>query len=350
MTIMLNEIQEQPEKVRLTIDRERERLAVVAAEIRRRDPWVVVIAARGTSDNAATYAKYLWGIFNHLPVMLAAPSLTTLYHASPAFKQALVLGVSQSGESTDIVEVVRTAREQGAYTLAVTANSESTLARISDQAAICHSGLERAVAATKTYTTTLTVLAILAAHVAGNSELLAALDRVPQAISEVLAELESLTSSAERYRYMPACAVLGRGLNYCTALETALKLKETSYVVADPFSTADFRHGPIAIVGADFPILLFAPPGQTYPDMLDLATELRARNADVVIFSSEREILSLATVPVPMPPPVVPGLLGEAVSPIIYAVAGQAFAHSLCVTKGLNPDQPRGLRKVTLTM
>jgi glucosamine--fructose-6-phosphate aminotransferase (isomerizing) len=144
--------------------------------------------------------------------------------------------------------------------------------------------------------------------------------------------------------------VIGRGLNYCTALEIALKLKETSYVVADPFSIADFRHGPIAIVGADFPIVLFAPPGETYPDMLKLAADLCGRSADSVVFSSAPEIMDLATVAISLPPPVTDDIAGEAVSPLIYAVAGQAFAHGLCVTKGLNPDQPRGLQKVTLTM
>jgi glutamine---fructose-6-phosphate transaminase (isomerizing) len=350
MTMMLEEILEQPDKVRLTLDRERARLERVAAAIKRRNPAVVMIAARGTSDNAATYAKYLWGIYNRLPVMLAAPSLTTIYKVTPVLKNALVIGISQSGESTDIVEVVRSARVQGAFTLGITASEDSTLARVTEEVALCHSGVERAVAATKTYTTTLAIIGLLSAVLSGDASLLDALDRVPDAMAATLSGLDPDVIKAERYRYMAACAVAGRGLNYCTTLEVALKLKETSYVVADPFSTADFRHGPIAIVGSDFPILLFAPPGETYQDMLKLASDLRARNADIVVFSSEPEILGLATVPVKLPPPVAAGLTGEAVSPLVYVVAGQAFAHGLCVTKGLNPDQPRGLHKVTLTL
>ncbi len=350
MTLMLDEIREQPDVVRRTIAEERPRLERVAAEIRRRNPSQVVIAARGSSDNAATYAKYLFGIFNRLPVTLAAPSLATLYHTEPVLRDALVIGVSQSGESTDIVEVVRGAHAQGAFTVGITVDGNSSLAKVSDEVALLHSGVERSVAATKTYTTQLAILCLLSGLLADSAPLLGALERVPEAMSAVLDGLDKRQDRAERYRYMAACAVLGRGLNYCTALEIALKLKETSYVVADPFSTADFRHGPIAIVGSDFPLLLFAAPGPTYPDMLRVADDLRGRNADLVIFSSEQAILERATVPVALPSPVAEGLVGEAVSPLIYAVAGQAFAHGVCTTKGLNPDQPRGLHKVTLTM
>jgi glutamine---fructose-6-phosphate transaminase (isomerizing) len=351
MTLMLDEIHEQPAVAQRIIAEERPRLERITAEIRRRNPSLVVIAARGSSDNAATYAKYLFGIVNRLPVMLAAPSLATLYHTAPVLRDALVIGVSQSGESTDIVEVVRGARAQGAFTLGITTNETSSLALASDEVALLHAGIEQSVAATKTYTAQLTVLCLLSALLAGNTPLLSALERVPDAMSAVLRRSDVEPDRTERFRYMAACAVLGRGLNYCTALEIALKLKETSYVVADPFSTADFRHGPIAIVGSDFPLLLFAPPGPTFPDMLRVAVDLRARNADLVVFSSQQAILDLATIPVTMPPPVVADdLVGEAVSPLVHAVAGQLFAHGVCTTKGLNPDQPRGLNKVTLTM
>jgi glucosamine--fructose-6-phosphate aminotransferase (isomerizing) len=350
MTLMLEEIHEQPAVAERIIAEERHRLERIAIEIRRRNPSSVVIAARGSSDNAATYAKYLFGIFNRLPVVLAAPSLATLYGAAPVLRDALVIGVSQSGESTDIVEVVRGAREQGAFALGITANADSSLAKASDEIALLHAGVERSVAATKTYTAQLTVLCLLSAMLSGSAPLLDALERVPAVMSDVLLMSANESGRAERYRYMAACAVLGRGLNYCTALEIALKLKETSYVVADPFSTADFRHGPIAIVGSDFPLLLFAAPGPTFADMLRVAGDLRARNADLVVFSSEQSILDLATVPIALPLPVVEGLAGEAVSPLVYALAGQLFAHGVCTTKGLNPDQPRGLNKVTLTM
>jgi glucosamine--fructose-6-phosphate aminotransferase (isomerizing) len=291
---MLEEIHEQPEAVRRTLAAERARLAGVAEEIRRRDPALVLIAARGTSDNAAIYAQYLWAIRNGLPVALAAPSVTTLYGATPRLRDTVVLGISQSGESTDIVEVVRAARAQGAYTLAVTAAASSSLAAAADETALCHVGVERAVAATKTYTAQLAVLSLLSALLAGDDELLAALDAVPEAMSAVLQSGDLIAERAERYRQIGACAVLGRGLNYCTAMEVALKIKETSYVVADPYSGADFQHGPIAIVE--------------------------------------------------------PGLAGEAVSPLVYTVAGQLFAHALCTARGLDPDHPRGLKKVTLTL
>ena len=347
---MFEEIQQQPAAVQRTVQGERTRLARVAEEIRRRDPALVVIAARGTSDNAATYAKYLWGIGNSLPVALAAPALTTLYDATPRLRNALVVGISQSGESTDIVAVVRAARAQGAYTLAVTSAQSSTLAASADETALCHSGAERSVAATKTYTTQLAVLCLLSALLSGDAALLAALEAVPEAMARVLEGAASIAERAEGYRHMGACAVLGRGLNYCTALETALKMKETSYVVADPYSAADFQHGPIAIVDAGFPTLLFAPPGRAYAGMRRLADDLRARGAETLVFSSEQEILDAATTPLPLPPAVADGVAGEAISPLIYTVAGQLFAHALCRAKGLDPNHTRGLKKVTLTL
>ena len=195
MSLMLDEIREQPEAVRRTISGERNGTVRLVAEIRRRNPKVVVIAARGTSDNAATYAKYLFGVVNKLPVMLAAPSLTTLYQSPPVLHDALVLGISQSGESTDIIEVVRGARAQGALTLAVTANAGSTLAEVSDETLLCHSGIERSVAATKTYTTQQAALCLLSALLADHAELLDALERVPDAMSAVLDRLMTWRST-----------------------------------------------------------------------------------------------------------------------------------------------------------
>lgn len=350
MSYMLDEIREQPEAVRRTIEGERARLVGVAEEVRRRDPSFVLIAARGTSDNAATYAKYLWGLANGLTIALAAPALTTLYGAAPRLRNAVAVGISQSGESTDIVEVIRAARAQGAYTLAVTSNEGSALAQAADATALCHSGLERSVAATKTYTTQLTVLCLLSALLSGDAALLAALEAVPDAMARVLDDADAIAEHAKRYRHMGACVVLGRGLNYCTALEVALKMKETSYVVADPYSGADFQHGPIAIVEPGFPVLLVAPPGHTYADTRQLEEQLRARGAETIVFSSEREVLDAATVPLPLPALPADGLAGEAISPLVYAVAGQLFAHALCQAKGLDPDHPRGLKKVTLTL
>src|SRR5919202_2068140 len=340
---MFEEIQQQPAAVQRTVQGERTRLARVAEEIRRRDPALVVIAARGTSDNAATYAKYLWGIGNSLPVALAAPALTTLYDATPRLRNALVVGISQSGESTDIVAVVRAARAQGAYTLAVTSAQNSALAASADETALCHSGMERSVAATKTYTTQLAVLCLLSALLSGDAALLAALEAVPQAMARVLEGATDIAERAQGYRYMGACAVLGRGLNYCTALETALKMKETSYVVADPYSAADFQHGPIAIVDAGFPTLLFAPPGHAYADMRRLAADLRARGAETLVFSSEQEALDVATAPLPLPRAVADGVAGEAVSPLIYTVAGEPFSPPPSPPQSPFPPQPPGL-------
>lgn len=350
MSLMLDEIMEQPEVVRRTVQQERAQVARVAREMQRRAPQFVAIAARGTSDNAAVYAKYLWGAHNRLPVALAAPALTTLYGATPRLDKTVVIGISQSGESTDIIEVVKAARAQGALTLAVTSGARSTLAATAAETILCHTGVERSVAATKTYTAQLAVLCLLSAQLSGDPALLAALEAVPEAMARVIEGQEAIAAQAARYAQMGACAVLGRGLSYCTALEIALKIKETSYVMADPYSAADFQHGPMAIVEPGFPVLLCAPPGRAYADMRRMAGDLRARGADTLVFSSEQEVLRDASCAVALPAPVAEGLAGEAMTPLIYIVAGQLFAHALCRAKGFDPDQPRGLKKVTLTL
>lgn len=347
---MLREIKEQPAAIQDTLREERGRVERIAASIARRDPAFMMIAARGSSDNAATYGKYLWGAYNGLPVALAAPALTTLYNATPRLRDAVVVGISQSGESTDVVEVVRAARAQGALTVGVTSAEHSALAASADEVIVCRTGTERSVAATKTYTTQLTALCLLSAVLARESELLAALDGVPEAVERILDEEDRIGELASRYRAMGSCAVLARGFNYCTALEMALKMKETGYVMAEPYSAADFMHGPIAIVEPGFPVAIIAPPGRSAGPMAVLASDLHAKGAATIVFSSDAAALAGASVPVALPAPVASGLAGEAVSPIVYAAAAQLFAHALAQAKGLNPDEPRGLKKVTLTL
>lgn len=349
MPIMADEIAEQPEALQRTIELEQPRLAVIAARIERYAPAYVTIAARGTSDNAATHAKYLWGMANGLPVMLDAPSLTTLYQETRHLRRSLVIGVSQSGESTDVVEVIRAARREGALTLAITSDGSSTLALAADETAICHTGIERAVAATKTYTTQLAILSLLSALLARDTEMLHALQQVPEAMGRVLEQRTLIHELAQTFVRRPACVVLGRGFNYSTALETALKLKETCYLWAEPYSTADFHHGPIALIEEDTPVLAYIAPGRAFETMVDAAQTLRARGADLVVFGAAPQQVQVTAV-VPLPETAGSSHLPEALTPLVYVVAGQLFACELAVARGFNPDQPRGLTKVTKTL
>jgi glucosamine--fructose-6-phosphate aminotransferase (isomerizing) len=247
----------------------------IAADIRKRDPKFAFIAARGTSDNAGRYANYLWGAHNHLPVALAAPSLFTFYQQPPLLRDALVVGISQSGQSPDIVAVLEEARRQGQPTLVITNEPSSPLASTADYLIDVHAGTEAAVAATKTYTAELLVIAMLSAALAEDKVAIRVLQQIPTWVSQVLKLDESIARMSERYRFVEHCVVLGRGFNYATAFEWSLKLKELTYTVAEPYSSADFMHGPIAIVEAGFPVLAVVPSGKVYGDILSMLRQLR---------------------------------------------------------------------------
>ncbi len=344
VSLMRDEIYQQPHAVASAIEKEDAAVAALAQELRRREIRHVVIAARGTSDNAATYAKYLLEIVVGVPVALAAPSVYTLYDARPNLTGVLVLGISQSGQATDVVQVLSNAREAGAMTACITNVVNSPLAEACDYTLLCQAGDEKGVAATKTYTTALALVALLAGHWANAAHLLEGLRRLPDAIQRTLESDSAVEAAVERFRYMDECVVLARGLNQATALETALKMTETSYIVAKPYSGADFLHGPIAMVSDGFPCFLFAPNGRAYPFMLDLAVKLGERLAEMIVVAHAPEILKLAKRPLALPVDT-----GEYLSPIVCILPGQLWAYHLARARGIDPDRPRGLTKVTLT-
>jgi len=344
MSYLSNEIHEQPEVLLRLLDRQTETAARIAAAIRARDVRYAVIAARGTSDNAARYAQYLFGALNRLPVALSTPSLFSIYHTPPQLRDALVLGISQSGQSPDIVAVVEEGKRQGALTVAVTNVPDSPLAHVADHVLLLGTGEERSVAATKTYTAQLAALALLAVQLAGDGERLTSLRSMPEAVKKTLAMEEPVSLAAQRYAYATECVVLGRGYNYATAFEIALKLKELTYIVAEPYSSADFRHGPVAIVERGFPAVVVAPQGAVYPDMLALTRELAAREAELIVISDQDEPLLLARTPLRLPV-----ALPEWLSPFTCVVPGQLLALHTTLAKGYDPDHPRGLKKITET-
>jgi glucosamine--fructose-6-phosphate aminotransferase (isomerizing) len=344
MTSLLEqEIKSQPEVVARLLERETKHVEQIGAQLPAFD--YVLIAARGSSDHAATYAQYAWTALAGYPIALAAPSLLTMYKTPPRLSGALVVGISQSGQSPDIVAVLEEGKRQSRPTLAITNDATSPLGTVADHVVELHAGPERSVAATKTYTAQLAVMALFAATLSGDARHLAALQQIPASIEATLQTAPEVAQLVERYRYMDRCVIIGRGYNYATSFELSLKLKELTYVMATGYSSADFRHGPIATIETGLPVFLIMPTGATFDDMVDLAEELPRRGAELVVISESSQALSLARTALPIPSGV-----PEWLSPLITIVPGQLFALYLTLTKGLNPDVPRSLQKITRTL
>jgi glucosamine--fructose-6-phosphate aminotransferase (isomerizing) len=337
-SVLRGEIAEQPQAVARLLERERERTKVFARALARRNVRFVLIAARGTSDNAARYAQYAFGVTNRLAVALAAPSLTTLYHRPPRVAGALVIGISQSGRSPDVVETIAAARRAGAPTLAIVNDPASPLACAASEVLPLHAGREISIAATKTYTAQLAAVALLARSLAGRSAALDELERVPGWIENVLRREEEAMLAAVALKEAVRTVVLARGINYPTAHEIALKLKELALLFAEAYSTADFRHGPIAMVDEGLPVLFIAPRGsRAAPEVSALARKLRDRSHRLIFIGPGRADA--------MSTPAMPELL----SPLVTVVPGQLLAFHAARLRGLDPDRPRGIRKITET-
>ena len=343
MTQTRKEMLEQPEVVARVAESNWPLARHRAAAINKAGPSFALIAARGTSDNAAVYANYLWGARNGLPVALATPSLHTYYGRPPRLNNAVVVGISQSGASTDIVEVLSDARAQGALTLAITNTEDSALAEAADLVLPCLAGEEKAVAATKTYTAELANVALLSVALSGSAASLAELQAVPDAMRAALALEGQVAAAVERYRYMDARVLFSRGYNFATALEVALKTQELAYVLTHAYSSADFMHGPLAGVHEGFPVLGIVTSGALCADLVASLRIVRDRGAEIMIMSDRDEALSLGRRGLRIPS------VPEWLSPMVAVIPGQWFAICLAQTKGYDPDKPRALHKVTLT-
>jgi glutamine---fructose-6-phosphate transaminase (isomerizing) len=341
---LIDEIREQPEVVARLLTDAAPEVAAFCEVVRAADPSHVVIAARGTSDHAAIYAQYALGVLAGMNVGLATPSVHSLYGATPDYGRALVVGISQSGASPDVVGVIRAARAQGALTLAITNTPGSDMATAAAHHLDLRAGPERAVAATKTYSATLLVLAMLAAELS-STDASADLAEVPEALARTLELDDEAARIAADMANMDRCVILGRGYHYATAREWSLKLKELSYTLADPYSSADFIHGPLALIEAGFPTFCVAPRGATEGDMeavIDrLGGELGAR---LLIASDSERLRDKGTWALALPT-----TLPEWLMPIVSIVPGQLHARHVTIAKGGDPEQPRSIRKVTLT-
>ena len=344
MSLMLQEIAEQPEALSRTIEAEREKISRLGTFLKSRDVDLIVLVARGSSDNAALFGRYLLEITTGIPVSLSAPSVHTIYRARLNLKRALVVGVSQSGEGEDINQVLENAREGGAYTVGITNEESSSMVNLVDETLLMHGGREQSVAATKTFTGQMMLFYLLALALAERKPSWSC-DAIPEFAARALEQQPAIRELVQRYVFMENCVVVGRGLAYANAYELALKLMETCYVVAERFSSADFLHGPLAMVERHFPVILFAPPGVMLAGVRDLIKRLRELHADTLVLTSDLDTASDSTRSVIMPKEI-----DEFCAPIPYIIPGQLFAALLAEAKGLDPDQPRSLSKVTRTL
>ena len=341
---MLEEITQQPVALEKTVAEERAKVERLGAFLRERDVDLIYLVARGSSDNAALFGRYLLEVTTGIPVALAAPSVHTLYGARLKLGRALVIGVSQSGEGEDINRVLDSAREGGAYTVGITNEAASSMTKLVDETLLMHGGRERSVAATKTYTGELMLFYMLAEALAGGAAKLG-YEAIPEFADRALNLRPEVEELVDRYVFMENCVVVGRGMVYANAFEMALKLMETCYVVAERFSSADFLHGPLAIVERHFPIFVFAPPGVTLRGVVELLERLRELRADALAFTSDDHVAGLCTRSIRVSPDV-----SEVLAPIPYIIPAQLFAALLADAKGLDPDAPRSLAKVTRTL
>jgi len=344
-SLLLSEINSQPAVVERFLTRESAHAGEIAAALRGRDIRHVVIAARGTSDNAARYAQYVFGAVNRLPVGLATPSLYSIYKTPPRLDSALVVGISQSGQSPDIVSVLAEARKQGAPTVAITNMADSPLAQSADHALLLHADLERSVAATKTYTSSLAAVALLALAFSGAS-LPGDLSLAPGVMRAALEAAPAVHEAADRLADRGHAVVIGRGFNYATANEIALKIKELAYVEAEPYSSADFRHGPIALIETGFPVIMVDIGDTMRNELVALRVELRRRGAQVVWLHDRHASPEGGVHEYPVG---IPGGLPEWLTPLAAVLPGQLLAYHLARARGFDPDQPRTIQKVTLT-
>jgi glucosamine--fructose-6-phosphate aminotransferase (isomerizing) len=343
MSVLASEIASQPDTVGRFFDRQLEPARKLISNLPSFS--YVMLAARGSSDHTGLYAQYLWAINAGLPVALAAPSVNTLYRKSLRLDDALVVGISQSGQSPDIVAVVEEGRRQGRPTIAVTNDGNSPLAKAADHVFTLEAP-EKSIAATKTYTSQLAAVALLGAVWSRDLKLLDELKSLPAAMEKTLAGAdEPAARAAQDLKDAGMFTALARGLNLGTAHEAALKLRELARLPTQGYSAADFRHGPIAVLSSGLPVLMIMPSGDTFADMADLQRQLHAGGANLYVVSDDARVAAHAKVHLPT------ATVSEWLSPLVSVLPVQKLAVAIAYARGFDPDNPRGLpQKVVKTL
>jgi glucosamine--fructose-6-phosphate aminotransferase (isomerizing) len=344
VSLLERELREQPTALARLLERQSERAGELGALFRRHDVQYLLIASRGSSSNAARYAQYLLGRANRVPVAFATPSLYTLYEQPPRLDGALVVGISQSGESPDVTAVVDEARRQGRPTIALTNKPTSPLARAAEAVLPIEAGEERSVAATKTYLNSLGAIALLFASSTRDARARSELERMPALVE---AQLEQSLADAERidrYASIEGGTVVARGVNYGGAYEVALKIRELSGLLFEAWSAADLMHGPVAAIVSGWPVIAVAPSGPALESMRAAIDGLAVRGARLLVIGDADDVLASAETRLRL----VPGV-PEWLSPLVTVIPGQLVALRLAELRGGDVDRPHGLAKVTLT-
>lgn len=338
------ELRQQPAALARLIGKQRGYAERVRELFLRDDVQYILIASRGSSSNAARYAQYLLGRAFRVPVAFATPSLFTLYEQPPRLDGALVIGISQSGKSPDVVEVVAEARRQGRPTIALTNTPSSPLGLAADGVLKLEAGKEQAVAATKTYVNSLGAVALLFVTSTGDAQALGELQRLPEQLAAQLDESWKHVTEIDRLGAVDGGTVVSRGINYCTAYEIALKIRELSGLLFESWSAADLMHGPVAAIGEGWPVVAVAPSGPALGAMTDAVDAVAARGARCVVISDDAGLRARGEIGLPL----LPGV-PEWLSPLVAVVPGQLAAMRLAQLRGIDLDAPLGLSKVTLT-
>ncbi len=339
------ELREQPEALARLLDARRDRAKELGALFRRRDVRYLLIASRGSSSNAARYAQYLLGRASRVPVAFATPSLYTIYEQPPRLDGALVIGISQSGQSPDVRAVIDEARRQRRPTLAITNRPDSPIALAADAVLPLEAGEERAVAATKTYLNSLGAVALLFASSTRDAEAIRELERMPLRIADQLSLSFEDAAALEEFGGIRGGTVVARGINYGTSFEIALKIRELSGLLFEAFSSADLMHGPVAAIGPGWPVIAVAPSGPALESMEIAIRALSERGAKVITVADRRDVLALGVAPFRLVEDV-----PEWLSPLTTVIPGQLAAVRLAQLNGSNLDSPHGLSKITLTL
>jgi len=343
MTKMWKEILEQPKVLEGCLDKA-DAMRPLADRIRSSDIRFVVIAARGTSDHAAIYGKYIIEHELGIPVSLAAPSIITSYGSKMDYRNCVVIAISQSGQAMDVLEVINQARENGALTIGITNDQNSPVALKSEYHLFTDAGEEKSVAATKTFTAQMMTLAILTALWKNEKSLLEALEKIPYNLKNVFALESDINKIIDDFNDMDLCFILARGFNYPIALEAALKIQETCYIEAKGYATSDFYHGPIAMIEKNTPVIIFAPCGPVYTDVMDMYKKVKDLGAKTILVTSDTGILEKNSLSF-----IIPAAANDMISAFYIAVFSQMFACRLSISKKLDPDKPRTLNKITIT-
>ncbi len=351
MTTMRSEIGEQPEVLKNAIQKNQADLALVRREI---VPKIisgeidhVLVVARGSSDNAATVGKYVLETRTGLPVSLAAPSIVNLYQATLHLSKTLVIGVSQSGKTNEVIEFMDKVKASAGYTIGITNMGDSELTRLGlNTILLCHAGIEKAVAATKSFSSTMMLFYGLALALTGSEGLEGELEEIPELVRQALDMEQQIITVAHWLASKDECVILARGYNYPVALEAGLKLQESAYIRAKSFSGADFQHGPLAVTQAGVPFFIFKASGPSYQGLDWLDHDIAAKGGEVTIFSSEPEEsegeANRRVIKAPY--------CQEWLSPFVFTTISQLLAYHTARIRGINPNAPRWLHKVTATM